>query len=439
MPELLEGAVRHYEWGSPEAIPEFLGRPADGRPWAELWLGAHPLAPAAVGSLAVPLDRRIAADPPSALGPAAASRFGGLPFLLKVLAATRPLSLQAHPSPEQARIGFEREQALGIPMDAPHRSFRDPFHKPELVCALTRFEALCGLRDAAATLALLDALEAAELDPVRERLRADSSPDGLRYLIGWLLGLGEADAAKLIGSLLQACSSALAAAGPGRPDADARTPADGQGLGVAGSPAQGDRQRPALTPARSAEAERPLWQRQHEGLLSAVISLGRSHPGDPAVVVAMLLNHVVLQPGEALFLPAGNLHCYLGGTVVEVMSCSDNVLRGGLTAKHVDVETLLNVVDTTPAHPAIQRPEPVGGVAAYESGVPEFALKRLEVEPRRPVALRGGPAVLLCTEGAVDVGGLALERGLAAWVDFSEFPVELAGSAAVFACTTGLT
>lgn len=437
MPELLEGAVRHYEWGSSEAIPALLGRPADGRPWAELWLGAHPLAPAAVGSLAVPLDQRIAADPPRALGSTAASQFGGLPFLFKVLAAARPLSLQAHPSPEQARIGFEREQALGIPVDAPHRSFRDPFHKPELVCALTRFEALCGLRDADATLALLNAIEAAELEPVRERLSEDSSPDGLRDLIGWLLGLGEADASKLIGSLLLGCSSALAAAGPGRPDA--KTPADGQGLGAAGSPVQGDRQRPALTPARSAEGERPLRQRQHEGLLSAVISLGRRHPGDPAVVVAMLLNHVVLQPGEALFLPAGNLHCYLGGTVVEVMSCSDNVLRGGLTSKHVDVATLLDVVDTTPAHPAIQRPEPVGGIAAYESGVPEFALERLEVEPRRPVALRGGPAVLLCTEGAVDVGGLALERGLAAWVDFSELPVELAGSAAVFACTTGLT
>ena len=400
MPELLEGAVRHYEWGSPTAIPELLGRPADGRPWAELWLGAHPLAPAAVGSQAVPLDRRIAADPQHAIGPAAAAEFGGLPFLMKVLAAARPLSLQAHPSAEQARLGFEREQASGIPLDAPHRSFRDTSHKPELVCALTRFEALCGLRDAAATLALLDDIGAAELDPVRERLGEDSSPGGVRSLIRWLLTLGGADASTLVGSLLRACTSAVA-------------------------------------PLRPAGEDQP--HRQHEGLLSAVLSLGVPHPGDPAVVVALLLNHVVLQPGEALFLPAGNLHCYLGGTVVEVMSCSDNVLRGGLTAKHVDVETLLDVMDTTPAHPCVQRPELIGGVAAYESGVPEFTLKRMEVEPCRPVALGGGPAVVLCTDGAVDVGGLTLERGLAAWVDFSEPPLELAGSATVFACTTGLT
>ena len=168
--ELIEGAVRSYDWGSLTAIPDLLGRPATGEPWAELWFGAHPSAPAVVGARAESLDRLIAADPVAALGPAVASRYGRLPFLLKVLAAAAPLSLQAHPSAEQADAGFEREEAMGVPPDAPRRMFRDRSPKPELICALSGFEALCGFRDPQQTAALLDTLDAPALDPLRRRL-----------------------------------------------------------------------------------------------------------------------------------------------------------------------------------------------------------------------------------------------------------------------------
>ena len=404
MLEPLQGVARHYEWGSATVIPEMLGRPVTGEPWAELWFGAHPMAPAAVGANAEPLDELIAADPEGALGPSIAAEFGGLPFLVKILAVDRPLSLQVHPSAEQARAGFDREEILGIPVDAPERSFRDRFHKPEMVCALSNFEALSGLRNPAATIALLEGIQAEPLEAVRRRLRRDPSPDGMRDLIGWLLSLSGREASELVDSVLQACSRTADAA--------------------------------------SGQLSAPL---------SVAAALGERYPGDAGVIVALLLNHVTLAPGEAMFVAHGSLHCYLHGTVVEVMACSDNVLRGGLTVKHVDVAALLDVIDTDPAPVRVQRPESVGGVTAYRSPVSEFALRRVQVEPNRPVTVPGGPAVLLCTDGRADVGsldsgggeavrslaGLAFESGQAVWVGAAEESVRLEGRATVFHIGTG--
>ena len=401
----LRGVVRRYEWGSRTAIPDLLGLPADGDPWAELWLGAHPSAPARVGP--EPLDRLIASDPEAALGPETAARFGRLPFLAKVLAAARPLSLQAHPSAEQARAGFEREQALGIPLDSPRRSFRDRSHKPELVCALSEFEALCGLRDPAASLALLDAVDTAALDPVRERLRGDPSHGGLRRLIGWLLRLDRGEAAALVNPVARACARRADAAAMGRPAA-------GSG------------------PARAERGGARGGEPRHEGPLAAAASLGARHPGDPGVIAALLLNHAVLAPGEALFVASGTLHCYLRGAAVEVMACSDNVLRGGLTAKHVDVDALLEILDAPPGPVAVQPTKKDGGVTAYDSPSAEFCLRRIEVEPRRPATVGGGPAVLLCTDGSARANALALERGQSAWADGAEASIRLTGRATVF-------
>ena len=194
--ELIEGAVRNYDWGSLTAIPDLLGRPSTGEPWAELWFGAHPDSPARVGARAEPLDRLIAADPVAALGPAVASRYGRLPFLLKVLAAAAPLSLQAHPSAEDAAAGFEREEAMGIPRDGPQRMFRDRSPKPELICALGTFEALCGFRDPQRTAVLLDTLDTPGLDPLRQRLGTRSGSQ-IHDVLAWLLTLERRTAAEL--------------------------------------------------------------------------------------------------------------------------------------------------------------------------------------------------------------------------------------------------
>lgn len=383
--ELIEGAVRNYDWGSLTAIPDLLGRPGTGEPWAELWLGAHPAAPATVGARAEPLDRLIASDPAVALGPAVASRFGRLPFLLKVLAAAAPLSLQAHPSAEQAAAGFEREEAMGVPQDSPRRMFRDRSPKPELICALSGFEALCGFRDPRRTDALLDTLDAPALDPLRERLHGRSNPQ-MRDLLAWMMALDRPQAAALGEAAAEACAAA----------------------------ADGDE-----------------WS----GLRSAVADLGARHPGDVAVAAALLLNHVVLAPGEALFLDSGCLHAYLGGTAVELMADSDNVVRGGLTSKHVDAAALVEVVDAAALDVPVQRPEPVDGVVTYSTTAAEFSLRRLDVHGSLAVA--AGPAILLCTHGCVEANGVTLDRGASAWSGAGEPRVVAEGRGTVFCASVG--
>ena len=380
---VLDGVVRHYDWGSTSSLPSLLGRPEDGRPWAELWFGAHPSAPSLAGPDRTPLDQVIGGDPVGALGAAVHDQFGGLPFLLKVLAAGHPLSLQAHPSSAQAKAGFAREDAAGIPVDAPHRSFRDRIHKPELICALTPFDALCGFREPDATLEVLATIDTPALDDLRSRLRSIDG-DGLHALLRELLTLESSSAVALVGAVVEACQD------PG-PD-------------------------------------------EHADVRSMVVALGERYPGDAGILTATLLNLVHLLPGEALFLGAGNLHAYLSGTGVEIMANSDNVLRGGLTSKHIDVPTLLDTVDARPLVVDVQRPESVGGVAVYDTPVPEFSLKRLELAGPADVS---GPAILLCTDGVIEVAGCALDRGAAAWISAADGPVGVDGQGTLFVAAVG--
>ena len=227
-----------------------------------------------------------------------------LPYLLKVLAADEPLSLQAHPSAAQAAEGFARENAAGIPVDAPTRNYRDASHKPELICALTEFHALVGFREIAQTLALLRALDVAELAPHVALLAAQPDAAGLRALFTTWITLPQSVLDRAVPALQTAC-------------------------------------------VRLAQQGREFAREARMAL-----ELSERYPGDAGVLAALLLNLVVLAPGEALYLPAGNLHAYLSGAGVELMANSDNVLRGGLTSKHVDVAELLRVLDFTPRHAA---------------------------------------------------------------------------------------
>ena len=165
-------------------------------------------------------------------------------------------------------------------------------------------------------------------------------------------------------------------------------------------------------------------------------ALGARYPGDVGVVIALLLNLVKLQPGEALFLGAGNLHMYLRGTGVEIMANSDNVLRGGLTPKHIDIPTLLDVVDAQPLDPDIQRPAVVDGVATYDTPVPEFSLARFELDG--VATLPAGPAILICTAGSIDIDTHTLERGGAAWLPAADGEVEASGSGTLYRAGVGL-
>jgi mannose-6-phosphate isomerase len=397
--ESLRNPVRPYAWGSRTAIAELLGVPVPSpHPQAELWLGAHPADPSVLlhaDGTQTSLLEVLHADPDRYLGTRCAQRWGGrLPFLLKVLAADEPLSLQAHPSAEQAAEGFAREEARGIPRDAPERNYSDPSHKPELVCALTELHALAGFRDPLRTVELLAALDTPLLEPYRTMLAAEPNADGLRTLFTTWITMPEPAVKALLPCTLDACVALLRR--------------DGVGGALPTS-------RPSPTAGGS----------DFRNECRVVLELAETYPGDVGALAALLLNHVVLASGEAMYLPAGNLHTYLRGIAVEISANSDNVLRGGLTAKHIDVPELLRVLDFSFGELPVRRGEPVGPhEIAYRTPAEEFQLTRLEWADgdSTPVCLHSPwSQILLCTQGSAqlcsaDGGSVTVLRGGSVWL-----------------------
>ncbi len=370
--ERLRGVVRAYDWGQTSAIAELLGHEPPGHPEAEYWLGAHPSGPSVLSVSDRSLDRLVADRGPAVLGPVVHERFHELPFLLKVLAADRPLSIQAHPNAAQARAGFSREEAAGLGRSAPERSYRDDKHKPELICAITPFEAKCGFRPLAGTRQLI-ALFGPALRPVADRLSPPTSAESdaavLAGVVEWLLRLSPVDAAVLAGAAADRARELLAGA-------------DGP-------------------PAFRSEL---VW----------TVRIAEAFPGDIGTVVTLLLNHLSLAPGQAVFLGAGDLHSYLQGVGVELMANSDNVLRGGLTSKHIDVDELLAIIDCRPRAVAVQTP--TAAVHRFDTPVPEFGLTRFDssVGTLGPLSCNvAGPEILLVTAGrlAVECGERILRIG----------------------------
>jgi len=405
--ELLDNPVRAYAWGSRTVIAELLGEPVPSpHPQAEIWLGAHPASPSRLrrpGGDGPSLDEVVRSDPDGVLGAERNARWSGrLPFLLKVLAADEPLSLQAHPSLEQAANGFARDNAAGLALDAPDRNYRDANHKPELICALTEFAALVGFREPVRTVGLIRALDVPELTAHGELLGAQPGPDGLRALFTTWITLPQSVLDRLVPAL-QDGAVRLAASGDQEYRDEART----------------------------------------------LLELSERYPGDAGVLAALLLNRVTLRPGEAMYLPAGNLHAYLSGAGVEVMANSDNVLRGGLTPKHVDVPELLRVLDFAAPPPPVRCGEPEPDAEdwlRYDTPAEEFLLRRWEVTERSKCTVPGaGARILLCTAGSATVtspsGCLSLERGQALFLADGDTGVELAtdpDGAQVFLAGDGL-
>jgi mannose-6-phosphate isomerase len=395
--ELLRNAIRPYAWGSRTAIAELLGNPVPApHPQAELWLGAHPADPSVLlhqDGTRTSLLEAIRADPDYHLGPCCRRRWGSrLPFLLKVLAAEEPLSLQAHPSGAQAAEGFAREEARGIPRDAPQRNYPDPTHKPELICALTELHALAGFRDPARTVELFDALGTPALRPYRAMLAAQPNAGGLRTLFTTWITLPEPAVRALLPPTLDACEAVLRPSHPGCSHPGCR-------------------------------------ETDFRAECRVVLELAEAYPGDVGVLAALLLNYVVLTAGQAMYLPAGNLHTYLRGTAVEISANSDNVLRGGLTVKHIDLPELLRVLDFSYGELRVSQGERVGPhEVAYHSPAEEFRLSRLEWtgETPRPVRLRStGPQILLCTQGAAELRSpdgdrVRVCRGGSVWLPAAE-------------------
>jgi mannose-6-phosphate isomerase len=292
----LKNPIQEYAWGDTEAIARLLGDPTpSANPQAELWMGAHPKAPSLVRTDGdwISLDKLIEADPRAILGQKIAARFQNrLPYLFKVLAAAKPLSIQAHPDRHQARQGFERENFRGIALNAPHRNYKDDNHKPECICALTPFWALCRFRDVAEIRKFLKTLSPNHL--ARLLKAGGQRPDGLalKDFFENLTALEVTDRRKIIDE--------------------------------------------ALIKADKLINEDPAY--------AWMVTLAHDHPDDIGILSPVMLNLIQLRPGQALCLPAGELHAYLKGVAIELMANSDNVLRGGLTRKHVDVPELLQVL-----------------------------------------------------------------------------------------------
>ncbi|MFI1284603.1 mannose-6-phosphate isomerase, class I [Streptomyces sp. NPDC020858] len=379
----LTNTIRPYAWGSTTALPALLGVEPTGEPQAELWMGAHPGAPSRIdrGAGERALSDVIAADPEGELGAATVAKFGPrLPFLLKILAAGAPLSLQVHPDLAQAKAGFEDEERRGIPIDAAHRNYKDPNHKPEMICALTPFDGLCGFRPPLEAAELLAGLEVDSLKPYVDLLHAHPEEAALREMLTAVL---TADRVEMAHTVHEVAAAVERLGGPYTPYA----------------------------------------------------TLVHDYPGDPGVIAAMLLNHVRLQPGEAMFLGAGVPHAYIDGLGVELLANSDNVLRAGLTPKHVDVPELLKIAKFEPGDPGVLRPEG-NGEEVYEVPIDEFRLSRFLLAPggASRVLPHETPQILLCTAGSPKAGELPLGPGESVFVPAGE-KVELSGTGTVFRAT----
>ncbi len=350
---ILKNPVQKYAWGSRTALQSLLGWPELWKePAAELWMGAHPKAPSEVqvdGQWRSLIDV-IAAGPVSLLGAHAAERFSNrLSFLFKVLAAGRPLSIQVHPDVGQAQEGFDRENRLNIPQGVPERNYKDACHKPELLCAVTPFEVMKGFREPEEILALMDRVFISplkELDP----LRKEPNSAGLKRFFTAIMRM---------------------------------TP-----------------ERGLLVTQRAVAGANVI--RDENRAFYWLLELNREYPGDVGVLSPLFLNLAVLSPGEAIHVPAGELHAYLSGVGMEIMASSDNVLRGGLTAKHVDIPELLKIVNFHPAPVQKQQPLPDKNFERiYKTTADEFQLSEIALkgEETHRSGINRSVEILICMEG----------------------------------------
>jgi len=410
--EFLQPVIRPYAWGSRTGIAELQGRPIPAAgPEAELWMGAHPSAPS--GAAGTTLDAHIAADPDRELGPDCVARFGPrLPFLLKVLSAEQALSIQLHPSRAQAETGFRAENARrqgrpdqrrrqGRPDQrrrqrrpdqrpgpaSPDRNYVDDWPKPELLCALTPFEILAGLRTPPDAAAVLRALAVPPLAPLAAELESAATPRALADVLAAILTWP--DPADLVRAVVAACARLAAAGGP-----DA-------------------------------------------AVCAAAVREAGHHPGDLGVVAMLLMRHAVLAPGQAVFMPAGGLHAYLRGTGIEVLANSDNVVRAGLTGKHIDVPELLKLLDPAVTVPVLSPRSVADHITSFDTPAPEFALYVADLASGAVTLPGAGPRILLCTDGAAALAAESgesakLARGESCFVSAADGSLNAAGPARLF-------
>ena len=396
--DLLQPVVVPYAWGSRYGIAELQGRPAPSPgPEAELWMGAHPSAPAGLerDGRWTTLDAVIAAEPGRELGPRCVARFGTrLPFLLKVLSAERALSIQLHPSRAQAETGYRAENERGLRPGDPARNYTDDWPKPELLYALTPFEVLAGLRPRLDAAGILRALAVDQLRPLAARVEDAATEEVPADVFGSVLDWPAPGRAGLVADVVAACARLAAAGGPYASDC------------------------------------------------AAAVRVAADHPGDLGLVAVLLMRHTVLRPGQAVYMPAGGLHAYLSGTGIEVMANSDNVVRAGLTSKHVDVAGLLSLLDPAVTIPVLSPAPLADGIGWFDTPAPEFRLYLADLTERAVTLPGAGPRIILCTDGAALLRGrsggpVKVGRGESCFVSAADGPVRGTGPARVFLASPG--
>lgn len=406
---LLDNLVREYAWGSHRIIAELTGRPTPTAvPEAELWLGAHPLAPSSIITEHGPVSllSAIAADPATHLGKTLMREYDSrLPFMFKVLAAEQPLSIQAHPTAGRARSGFAEEDARGVSSTDPERNYRDPFAKPELFIAQSNCDVLCSFRPAEESARTLMSLGIGDLAPYVASLLTGQPRDGLRVVVTTLLSMPEAKQRRLVEQVVIE-SERLA-------------------------------QRPPTVDGGDPE------------IYAWAVRLGAAYPGDIGVVISLLLNLVHLTPGEAVYLAPGKLHAYLRGWGIEAMANSDNTLRGGLTPKRIDVPELLRTIDFEPEAAPIVEPVLLGAEAGDDSGetvwptpAREFAISKRVVDPQTEAVLDcEGPQVLLCLAGSVTIDcgtqSMSIAKGESIYIPAADPVAKIYGDGSIFRVMAG--
>ncbi len=388
---MLRGAIQRYAWGSTTAIPEFLGEAPDGGPQAELWLGAHPNAPSSVNvdGRWVPITQLLEKSPDDILGSASVNADNQFPFLFKVLAAAKPLSIQAHPDARQAMEGFSRENALNIPLDAPQRNYKDGNHKPECICALTPFWALNGFRKIREILTMVSELCPVTLSGDIALLKSNQNSQGLKCFFQSLMEKKKNEVRLIVEETV-----------------------------------------------RSAKQ----FEKQ-DSSASWILKLHEAYQRDIGVLAPAFLNLVCLNPGEAMYLSAGRLHAYLEGVGIEIMANSDNVLRGGLTQKHIDVPELLKVLQFSETSVDILKPvSTVPGEMVYETPAEEFVLSELTVKRHQQYEspTHRGVEILLCTQGDADIYEadsqiqVHINRGMSLLIPASVLRYDISGDAVFY-------
>ena len=361
---ILKNKIQEYAWGSRTGIAGIMGvNIPSARPQAELWMGAHPKSPSQVfyNNEWHSLLELIARYPQEILGHRVAEQFENkLPFLFKILAAEEPLSIQAHPDLEQAKEGFRRENKLGIPLNAFNRNYKDANHKPEIICALTPFWALNGFREAKNIIELLKSIPSFQLQAIHDFLIKNPGSIGLKKAMNILLTMD-------------------------------------------------------LTTVRQTVLETVTFaydQKDKDPLFPWLIAINELYPGDVGVLCTLLLNLVKLKPGEAMYLPARQLHAYLDGIGVELMANSDNVLRGGLTPKYIDNSELLGTLEFSEVR--VKPLKAISTLAAewvYDTPATEFSLSKVSVNQGTTYASPADRSIeiLICTEGKGNI--IDLKKG----------------------------